>query len=70
MTYLTRAVITAVLITLLVWLGTGFVAGTLDMMSIHAGGRFAMLVFWMFLQGANCVAWGCAYADTQPSGKR
>lgn len=68
MTYLKRAVITGVLLTLLVWLGTAFVAGTINMMEIPAPGRFALFVFWLFLQGANGIAWTCAYEDSSKTG--
>jgi len=63
MTYLTRAVVTGVFITLLIWFGTGFVAGTLDVMSFAPGARFAMFVFWLFFQVAIGNVWACAYSD-------
>ena len=65
MTYLTRAVVTGVFITLLIWFGTGFVAGTLDVMSFAPGARFAMFVFWLFFQVVNAVAWACAHSDSE-----
>lgn len=63
MTYLTRGLITAVFITVLIWFATGFVAGTLDMMSLPAGGRFMILLAWLLFQVINIVSWGIAYED-------
>lgn len=64
MTYLTRAVLTGILVSVVMWLGVGFVAGSLNMMELPASARFGMLVFWLFSQGVNGISWACAYEDS------
>lgn len=69
MTYLTRAMLVGVVITLFIWFATGFVAGTFDVMSFNGGARFGMLFIWFVFQAVNAGAWACAYADKQLENK-
>lgn len=63
MTYLTKAILVGVVITLFIWIATGFVAGTFDVMSFNGMGRFAMLFIWCVMQFINAVAW-CYQAES------
>lgn len=69
MTYLTRAILVGVVITLFIWLATGFVAGTFDVMSFNGVARFTMLLIWCLLQVINAGAWACAYGDKEQENK-
>ena len=54
---------TGVVITALIWLGVGFIAGTLDMMSVHPLVRFGIVLLWSIFQVGNVMAWAVAYED-------